>query len=368
MPARAAWRWRSARWGRAASTSPPAWASRFNNNLPLLAITTNQHRAAAYPHSGMFMDLDTRAVFAPLTKWNAVVHDPRRMPELVRRAFREALSGRPGPVHLDIPQDVLAAVARIRRRRVRSGAGALSRHARAAAVRARRSSAAARVAAAAQAAAGRGRWRRRHERRRGRRARHRTPARRAGGADADGARRGRQRQPAFHRPRRPDHRGDAVRAAFDGGRRGAQPSAAASRRGCGTSAARSRAAITAPSTSTSTRPRSGIRRSHEVAMQADAGLALEDLLAALDVEPANSAPMPAGSPACARCAPATRPGSRRWRANRPEVMHPAALAKAIADALPADALAVYRRRPHHLLEQRLHARAARCARACTNRA
>lgn len=81
----------------------------LNNNLPLLAITTNQHRAAAYPHSGMFMDLDTRAVFAPLTKWNTVVHDPRRIPELARRAFREALSGRPGPVHLDIPQDVLSA-------------------------------------------------------------------------------------------------------------------------------------------------------------------------------------------------------------------------------------------------------------------
>lgn len=81
----------------------------FNNNLPLLAITTNQHRAAAYPHSGMFMDMDTRAVLAPLTKWNAVVQDPRRMPELVRTAFREALTGRPGPVHLDVPQDVLAA-------------------------------------------------------------------------------------------------------------------------------------------------------------------------------------------------------------------------------------------------------------------
>ena len=80
----------------------------YNNNLPLLAITTNQHRAAAYPHSGMFMDMDTRAVFAPLTKWNAVVHDGRRLPELVRHAFREALSGRPGPVHLDIPQDVLS--------------------------------------------------------------------------------------------------------------------------------------------------------------------------------------------------------------------------------------------------------------------
>ena len=80
----------------------------FNNQLPLLAITTNQHRAAAYPHSGMFMDLDARALLAPITKWNAVVQDGRRLPELVRTALRQALSGRPGPVHLDIPQDVLA--------------------------------------------------------------------------------------------------------------------------------------------------------------------------------------------------------------------------------------------------------------------
>ncbi len=82
----------------------------FNNNLPLLAITTNQHRASAYPHVGVFMDLDTRAVTTPLTKWNAVVHDGRRLPELARRAFRESLGGRPGPVHLDIPQDVLGEV------------------------------------------------------------------------------------------------------------------------------------------------------------------------------------------------------------------------------------------------------------------
>lgn len=80
----------------------------FNNNLPLLAISTNQHRAASYPHSGMFMDLDTVAVTRTITKWNAVVQDARRLPELVRRAFREALGGRMGPVHLDIPQDVLS--------------------------------------------------------------------------------------------------------------------------------------------------------------------------------------------------------------------------------------------------------------------
>jgi acetolactate synthase-1/2/3 large subunit len=80
----------------------------YNNNLAALLITTNQHRAACYPHQGMFMDLDARAVLAPLTKWNATVQDARRLPELVRTAFREALSGRPGPVHLDIPQDVLS--------------------------------------------------------------------------------------------------------------------------------------------------------------------------------------------------------------------------------------------------------------------
>jgi thiamine pyrophosphate-dependent acetolactate synthase large subunit-like protein len=86
----------------------------MGNNLPLLAITTNQHRAASYPHKGMFMDLDTKAVFAPIVKWNATVNDPRRIPELARRAFREALSGRQGPVHLDIPQDVLSATAEFR--------------------------------------------------------------------------------------------------------------------------------------------------------------------------------------------------------------------------------------------------------------
>ena len=82
----------------------------FNNHLPALFVTSNQHRAASYPHRGMFMDLDTRALFAPLTKWNAVVSDGRRLPELVRQALREAHAGRPGPVHLDIPHDVLSAV------------------------------------------------------------------------------------------------------------------------------------------------------------------------------------------------------------------------------------------------------------------
>lgn len=81
----------------------------FNNNLPLLLITSNNHHAAAYPGRGMFMDLDTHALLKPLTKWSAVVHDGRRLPELVREAFRHALTGRRGPVHLDVPQEVFTA-------------------------------------------------------------------------------------------------------------------------------------------------------------------------------------------------------------------------------------------------------------------
>ncbi|WP_117196014.1 thiamine pyrophosphate-binding protein [Rhizobium terrae] len=81
----------------------------FNNNLPLLLVTSNNHLAASYPHRGMFMDLDTHALLKPLTKWSAVVHDGRRLPDLVRDAFRHALTGRRGPVHLDVPQEIFTA-------------------------------------------------------------------------------------------------------------------------------------------------------------------------------------------------------------------------------------------------------------------
>ena len=52
-------------------------------------------------------EVDFRAMFAPLAKWAEEVIDPRRIPELVRRAFVLATSGRPGPVVLSLPEDVL---------------------------------------------------------------------------------------------------------------------------------------------------------------------------------------------------------------------------------------------------------------------
>ncbi len=85
----------------------PGAAIARSNSLPMFIITSNNQHWQSYPSRGMFAEMDNQALFAPATKWNAVVHDGRRIPELVRSALRQAFSGRPGPVHLDVPQDVL---------------------------------------------------------------------------------------------------------------------------------------------------------------------------------------------------------------------------------------------------------------------
>ena len=54
-----------------------------------------------------FQDVDYRAAFGPLTKWATEVDDARRLPEIVARAFSVACSGRPGPVVVALPEDML---------------------------------------------------------------------------------------------------------------------------------------------------------------------------------------------------------------------------------------------------------------------
>ena len=55
-----------------------------------------------------FQELDCELVFGSLAKWVAQVDRTERIPELVARAFRTATSGRPGPVVLALPEDMLA--------------------------------------------------------------------------------------------------------------------------------------------------------------------------------------------------------------------------------------------------------------------
>ena len=60
-----------------------------------------------------FQELDYRQMFGPgtlgLAKWVGEVHEPARLPEYVARAFHTALQGRPGPVVLVLPEDMLSA-------------------------------------------------------------------------------------------------------------------------------------------------------------------------------------------------------------------------------------------------------------------
>ncbi len=54
-----------------------------------------------------FQELDYRAVFGTMAKWTTEIDDPARIPEIVSRAFYTATNGRPGPVVIALPEDML---------------------------------------------------------------------------------------------------------------------------------------------------------------------------------------------------------------------------------------------------------------------
>ncbi|MFZ4288138.1 thiamine pyrophosphate-binding protein [Variovorax sp. HJSM1_2] len=58
-----------------------------------------------------FQELDYSAVFGSMAKWVVQIDDPKRLPELISRAFHIATSGRPGPVVIALPEDMLTEAA-----------------------------------------------------------------------------------------------------------------------------------------------------------------------------------------------------------------------------------------------------------------
>ena len=76
----------------------------YTSESPVIFISG----AAELPELGMyaFQEIDQIGMAAPVTKGAWLVHDRKRIPEYVATAFRTALSGRPGPVHLTIPIDI----------------------------------------------------------------------------------------------------------------------------------------------------------------------------------------------------------------------------------------------------------------------
>jgi len=81
----------------------PAYA----DGIPLVVLTAQNQTWRIYPDQGSMQGLDQINLFKPIVKWNAVVWRLERLPSLVQWAFRVATSGRPGPVQLDFPSDIL---------------------------------------------------------------------------------------------------------------------------------------------------------------------------------------------------------------------------------------------------------------------
>jgi thiamine pyrophosphate-dependent acetolactate synthase large subunit-like protein len=57
----------------------------------------------------VFQEIDQVAIMKPMTKWADRVYNVKRIPEQVNNAFQKAMSGKPGPVYLDFPGDILYA-------------------------------------------------------------------------------------------------------------------------------------------------------------------------------------------------------------------------------------------------------------------
>lgn len=60
-----------------------------------------------------FQEMDYRAVFGQAAKWATEIDDPARIPEILSRAFHVATSGRPGPVVIALPEDMLVELATV---------------------------------------------------------------------------------------------------------------------------------------------------------------------------------------------------------------------------------------------------------------
>ena len=77
----------------------------FQDSTPMILFVGDLDRADKDREG--FQEIDFPAFFAPIAKWSARIDDARRIPEYVARAYRVATAGRPGPVVLAIPEDML---------------------------------------------------------------------------------------------------------------------------------------------------------------------------------------------------------------------------------------------------------------------
>jgi acetolactate synthase-1/2/3 large subunit len=78
------------------------------DSIPIVILTGQVQTTLLGTDS--FQEVDTTGITIPITKHSYIVKDPRQIPRIVKEAFYIARTGRPGPVLIDLPKDIQAAV------------------------------------------------------------------------------------------------------------------------------------------------------------------------------------------------------------------------------------------------------------------
>ena len=91
-------------------------ATAYMDSVPMVAITGNVTNNLLGKDS--FQEVDIAGITMPITKHNYIVKNVNDLADTIREAFQIARSGRPGPVLIDIPKDVTAAVCEFENKKI----------------------------------------------------------------------------------------------------------------------------------------------------------------------------------------------------------------------------------------------------------
>jgi acetolactate synthase-1/2/3 large subunit len=92
--------------GPGATNLTTAIADAWLDHAPLVAITGQGGLERMHKESHQFIDV--MQILQPITKWNARINEPGIIPEAVRKGFKVAQAQKPGPTHIELPEDVMA--------------------------------------------------------------------------------------------------------------------------------------------------------------------------------------------------------------------------------------------------------------------
>ncbi|MBV9589274.1 MAG: thiamine pyrophosphate-binding protein, partial [Hyphomicrobiales bacterium] len=98
--------------GPGAANASPGIHIAMQDSSPMIVFVGQVERGMREREA--FQELDYKAVFGTMAKWAVEIDAAARIPEIVARAFRVATQGRPGPVVISLPEDVLTEMATVK--------------------------------------------------------------------------------------------------------------------------------------------------------------------------------------------------------------------------------------------------------------